>query len=171
MQSAAVGKVAGGGDVTVPDGEGGLSFEGVGEPQDLIESDRTMQGFDVAEDPAGADRGALPVVPDQQDPAVPAGDVGDSGVEFWGRRQPCLVDDHQRLGADAPHPPGPVPLGCGAEFVDEFVDGVGGDAGGGVAEFLRRRRLRRQSDDGAAAVAPGRGEDPHHRRLPRPGRR
>ena len=84
-----------------------------------------MGGVDVAEHPAGAGGGALPVVPDQQHPPAPAGDEADGGVQLRGRRQPGLVDDDQRVRADLGDPLRAVGFGVSVSLVDQFVQGVG----------------------------------------------
>ena len=65
----------------VAQGEGGGGFGRVAEPQRLGEPDRPVGGLDVAEHPAGTDRGELLVIADQPDTAAPLDDVANGGVE------------------------------------------------------------------------------------------
>ena len=88
----------------VADGEGGGGFGRVGEPVQFGEPDRAITGLDVAEDPAGADRGQLLIITDQPDAAAAADDELDGGVEGEGVGHPGLVDDHQAGPADAFRP-------------------------------------------------------------------
>lgn len=170
VQAAPVGVEAGGGGVAVADGEGGLPLGRVGESHDLDQAGRAVGGVDVPKDAAGAGGGALPVVPDEQDPAAPAGDVRDRGVQVAGGRQAGLVDDDQAGGADPVDPLGAV-LGVAlGDFINELVDGVGVNGGQRVAQFVGGRRLGGQSDDGAAAGLPGPGQHAHHGGLAGSGR-
>ena len=58
----------------VAEGEGGGGLGGVGEPVQFGEPDRAVAGLDVAEHPAGADRGELLIITDQPDAAAAADD-------------------------------------------------------------------------------------------------
>ena len=64
----------------VPEGDGSGGFGRVGEPVQLAEPDRATAGFDVAQHPAGADRGELLIITDQPNTATTADDEPNGGV-------------------------------------------------------------------------------------------
>ena len=101
MQAVVVGVEADGGGVAGADREGGLAFDGVGEPEDLGEGDAAVGGVDVAEHSPGAGGGALPVVADEQDASAAVEDVAGGGVELGGGGEAGFVDDDQGGGSDA----------------------------------------------------------------------
>jgi hypothetical protein len=94
--------------LAVTQGEGGSGFGGVGEPVQLGEPDRAITGLDVAEHPAGTDRGELLIITDQPDTATAADDELDGGVQGEGVGHAGFIDDHQRGPADALRPVGQV---------------------------------------------------------------
>ena len=65
----------------VAEGEGGGGLGRVGEPVQLGEPEGAVAGLDVAEHPAGADRGELLIITDQPDAATAADDELDGGVQ------------------------------------------------------------------------------------------
>src|SRR5215212_96996 len=93
----------------VPQRQGGGGFGGVGEPQQLGESDGAGGGLDVAKGAAGADRGELLVVSNQPYTAPAVDDVADGCVEGKGVGHARLVDDHQGRRPNARSPVGRCP--------------------------------------------------------------
>ena len=69
-----------------------------------------MGGLDVAEHPAGTDRGELLVIPDQPDTAAPLNDVANRGVKGEGVGHARFVDHHQGGRPDAGRPLRQLPL-------------------------------------------------------------
>jgi hypothetical protein len=80
---------------SLAEGERGGGFGRIEEPNDLGEPARSVLGLDVAQHPARADRGELPVVADEPDAASPADHVVDGAVEAEGVGHAGLVDDDQ----------------------------------------------------------------------------
>src|SRR5699024_8381714 len=68
----------------VPQGEGGGTFGGVGEPHELGQVQVAVGGADVAQDASGAERGELVVIADQTHRPAPDDDVLDDQVEGEG---------------------------------------------------------------------------------------
>ena len=161
MDPAVVEVVAEAGRVAAAQGQGGGGFGAVraavrvAEPAHLGEGDGAVGALDVAEHPAGADRGELPVVADEPHRRAALAGVVDDGGEVERAGHARLVDDQQAAGPDRVDPVGdgrPCP-----ERVDELGERVGcGDA---VAEFLAqdagRRGGRGEADDGVAVGGPG----------------
>jgi hypothetical protein len=89
----------------VAEGEGCEAFGGVGEPEQLGEPDHSVGVGDVAEHPAGADRGKLLVVTDQPNTGAASDDEVGGGVQGKGVGHPGLVNHDQGRW---PNPAGPV---------------------------------------------------------------
>ena len=121
-----------------------------------------MAGLDVAEHPAGADRGQLLIITDKPDAAAAADDELDGGVQGQGVGHPGFVDDHQAGPADAFRPIRQVIVVDGPGELRQRV----GRYAGGVAELRRRGGGRGQPDHVAAAVAPRPSQGAHGGGLP-----
>ena len=78
------------------DGEGGGGLGRVGEPVQLGQPEGAVAGFDVAEHPAGTDRGQLLIITDKPNAAAAADDELDGGVEGECVGHPGFVYQHQR---------------------------------------------------------------------------
>ena len=77
---------------------------GVGNRRTSVRVDGARVVEQVAQHPAGGDRGELPVVADQADAAAAAHHVPHHVGELAGRGHAGLVDDHQRARPDRAHP-------------------------------------------------------------------
>ena len=141
-------------------------FRGVGEAHHLGQGDRAGGLGDVAEHPAGADRGELRVVTDQPDAAAAVEHEIEDPGEVGGAGHAGLVEEHQRAGADPPYPLRTV---AGVQGVQQLGQGVRLPADL-LAEHRGRGGGRRQPDDLPAAVPPGTGEDRHRGGLAGPSR-
>jgi hypothetical protein len=106
----------------VAEGEGCEAFGGVGKPVQLGEPEGSVGVGDVAEHPAGADRGELLVVTDQPDAAAAFDDEVDGGIEGKGVGHPGLVNQDQGRRPNPSHPVGHVVVVGGP---GEFGEGVG----------------------------------------------
>ena len=140
----------------VADGEGGGGLGRLGEPVQLTQPKSAITGLDIAEHPAGTDRGQLLIITDKPDAAAKADDELDGGVHGQGVGHAGFVDDHQARPADAFRQSGrsvwwmdQVSL-ANVRPVHRWRRGAG-----------RRSGRRRQSDYLAAAVAPRPSQGAH----------
>ena len=96
VDAVVVGVVPERGGVAVADREGDRGLGGVTEAAHLGEGGRAHRDGDVAQHPAGTDRGELLVVTDQPHQTASHRDVPDGRGEVGGGGLSGLVDDHHR---------------------------------------------------------------------------
>ena len=154
---------------TVAHRQRGGTLAGGAEAHELVQAQRALRGFDVAQHPTGTDRGELLVVTDQSHLRATLEREGDDRVQGEGVGHTGLVDDEQGVAVDGLGPggevgrrvfQGPHELGEGVRgHVDLLAQDGGGSGRGGQAQDL------------AAAVRPCVAQRTHGRRLARPGGR
>jgi hypothetical protein len=148
--------------VTVPKRKRRVRFGRVSEAVQLAHLHRTVLGFDVAEDAAGADRSKLLIVTDQPHAPTATDHELDSGVEGQRVGHPGLVNDHQGRRAD---PRSPIRKVAVLQGPGELGQGVGGDAGL-LAQDRGRDGGRGEPDHLAAVLGPRQSEGAHRGGLP-----
>ena len=112
--------------VTVTERKRRVRFGRVGEAVQLAQPHSTVLGFDVAEDPAGADRSELLIITNQPDTATPTDHELDSGVEGQRVGHAGFVNDHQ---GRRPDPRRPIRQVAVLQRPGELGERVGADAG------------------------------------------
>jgi hypothetical protein len=148
--------------ITKDEGGNGLCL--IIKPVQLGKPVRAVDGLDIAQNTAGADRRELLIITDQPDAASSLHDEVDCGVEGEGVGHTRFVDDHQHGLGGAGGPVGQVAVINGPAQLRQRV-GRRTDA---LAELGGCCGRGRESEHLAAAVGPRPGKGAQGRGLPAP---